>query len=210
MAMPPASTFSIYPRCRLSADSWRLSCRARNSPVKLFLKPKQKACRLGQSCCLPIGSICIISVSEFCIICHHSSPITLYPFPAKGYREWRQAWWEWWLIRGRHANKYYMSYNQCVILIDTQSIIETFLTIYYSKRPLSCDSVHCLKINAPVISGICPVTVRYLLGINASFPLSFLCFIACIMSFYHFLFLVFRLRALRLPIAGPTARGWQP
>lgn len=85
-----------------------------------------------------------------------------------------------------------MSYNQCVILIDTQSIIETFLTIYYSKRPLSCDSVHCLKINAPVISGICPVTVRYLLGINASFPLSFLCFIACIMSFYHFLFLVFR------------------
>ena len=100
-----------------------------------------------------------------------------------------------------------MSYNQCVILIDTQSIIETFLTIYYSKRPLSCDSVHCLKINAPVISGICPVTVRYLLGINASFPLSFLCFIACIMSFYHFLFLVFRLRALRLPIAGPTARN---
>ena len=103
-----------------------------------------------------------------------------------------------------------MSYNQCVILIDTQSIIETFLTIYYSKRPLSCDSVHCLKINAPVISGICPVTVRYLLGINASFPLSFLCFIACIMSFYHFLFLVFRLRALRLPVAGSAVASWKP
>ena len=52
-----------------------------------------------------------------------------------------------------------------------------------------------------------PCDSKVLLGINASFPLSFLCFIACIMSFYHFLFLVLRLRALRLPIAGPTARG---
>ena len=95
-----------------------------------------------------------------------------------------------------------MSYNQYIILIGTQPIIETYLTIYYSKRPLSCDSVHCLKINAPVISGICLVTVRYLLGINASFLLSFLCFIACIMSFYHFLFLVFGLGAILLPAVG--------
>ena len=36
-------------------------------------------------------------------------------------------------------------------------------------------------------------------------PLSFLCFIACIMSFYHFLFLVFRFAGFTVANCGPDS-----